>query len=48
MTRWSMHLKVMSRLYKGHRYILVVIDKGTNFIINDPIYQSRLEEIGNV
>ena len=31
MSRLSMDLKVMPRLYKGHRYILCIIDKVTKF-----------------
>ena len=42
-----MALKVMSRSYKGHEYILCVIDKLTNYLIMVPIYQSKAEEIGD-
>ena len=43
----SMDLKVMPRSNKGHRYILCIIDKATNYLITVPIYQSKLEEIGD-
>ena len=42
-----MHLKVMPRSYKGHKYILSIIDEVTNYLIVIPIHQSRLVEIGN-
>ena len=48
MTRLSMDLKVIPRSYKGHRFILVVIDGVTNFMVTIAIYQSRSEEIGGV
>ena len=46
MSRLSMDLKVMSRLHKGHRYILCIIDKVTNYLVTVPIFQARSEEIG--
>ena len=46
MSRLSMDLKVMPRSHKGHRYILCIIDEVTNFLITVPIFQARLEEIG--
>ena len=46
MSRLSMDLKVMPRSHKGHRYILCIIDEVTNFLITVPIFQVRLEEIG--
>ena len=46
MSRLSMDLKVMPRSHKGHRYILCIIDKVTNFLITVPIFQARSEEIG--
>ena len=36
----------MPKLYKGHRYILCVIDEVTNFLITVPIFQARSEEVG--
>ena len=36
----------MPRSYKGHRYILCVIDKVTNDLVTVPIFQARSEEIG--
>ena len=42
-----MDLKVMPRSHKGHKYILCIIDKVTNYLITVPIHQSKLEEIGD-
>ena len=33
--------------YKGHKYILCIIDEVANYLITVPIHQSRLEEIGD-
>ena len=41
-----MDLKVMSRLHKGHKYILCIIDEVTNYLVTIPIFQARSEEIG--
>ena len=41
-----MDLKVMPRLQKGHKFILCIIDKMTNYLITVPIYHSRSEEVG--
>ena len=41
-----MDLKVMPRSDKGHRFILYIIDKITNYLIMVPIYQSKAEEVG--
>ena len=46
MSRLTGDLKVMPRSHKGHIYILCIIDKVTNFLITFPIFQARLEEIG--
>ena len=46
MSRLSMDLKVMAKSQKGHKYILCVIDEVTNLLITVPIFQARLEEIG--
>ena len=35
----------MPRSYKGHKYILSIIDEVTNYLITVPIYQSKAEEI---
>ena len=42
-----MNLKVLSRLNKGHNYILCIIDEVTNYLIMVLIHQSRLEELGD-
>ena len=41
-----MDLKVMSKSYKGDRYILCIIDEVTNYIITAPVKQAKSEEIG--
>ena len=33
--------------YKGHTFILCIIDKVTNYLITVPIYHSRSEEISD-
>ena len=47
LSRLSMDLKVMTRLNKGQKYILCIIDKVTNYLIVVPIHQSSLGEICN-
>ena len=37
----------MPRSYKGHKYILWIIEKVTNYWITVPIHQSKSEEIGD-
>ena len=46
LSRLSMDLKVMPRSYKGHKYILCIINEVTNYLITVPIFQARSEEIG--
>ena len=46
LSRLSMHLKVMPRLHKGHKFILYIIEEVTNYLITVPIYQAKSEEIG--
>ena len=46
MSRLSMDLKIMPKSHKGHRYILCIIDKVTNFLITVPIFQARSQEVG--
>ena len=36
----------MPRSQKGHKFILCIIDKMTNYLITVPIHHSRSEEIG--
>ena len=43
-----MDLKVIPRSYKGHKYILCIIDEVTTYWITVPIHLSRSEVIGNV
>ena len=37
----------MPKSYKGHKFILCVINEVTNYLITVPIYHSRSEEIGD-
>ena len=37
----------MPRSYKGHKYILCIIDEVTNYLITVPIHQYTSDEIGN-
>ena len=46
LSKLSMDLKVMPRSQKGHKFILCIIDKMTNYLITIPIHQSRSEEVG--
>ena len=46
MSRLSMDLKVMPKSFKGHCYILCIIDEVTNYLVTVPIFQARSEEIG--
>ena len=48
LSRLSMDLKVMPKSYRGHKFILCVIDEMTNYLITMPIYQARSEEIGDL
>ena len=41
-----MDLKVMPKSYKGHKFILCLIDEVTNYLITVPIYEAKSEEIG--
>ena len=41
-----MDLKVMPKSHKGHKYILCIIDEVTNYLVIMPIFQARLEEVG--
>ena len=43
----SMDLKIIPRSHKGHKYILCIIGKVTNYLITILIYQSKVEEIGD-
>ena len=36
----------MPRSYKGHTYIICIINKVTNYLMTAPIFQARSEEIG--
>ena len=37
----------MMRSNKGHKYIQIIIDEVTNYLIKIPIHQSRSEETGD-
>ena len=43
LSRLSMDLKVMPGTYKGHKYILCIIDEVMNYLITVPIQQSKSE-----
>ena len=45
LSRLSMDLKLMPRSYKGHIFILCIIDEVTNYLMTVPMHQSRSEEI---
>ena len=47
LSRFSMDLKEMPKSYKGHKFILCIIDEVTNYLITVPIYHSKSEEIGD-
>ena len=46
LSKLSADLKVMPRLQKGHKFILCIIDKMTNYLDTVPIYHSRSEGVG--
>ena len=46
MSRLSMDLKVMPKSHKGHKYILCIVDEVTNYLIPMPMFQAKLEEVG--
>ena len=43
-----MDVKLMPRSYKGHKYILCIIDEVTNYLITVPMHKAKLEEMGDV
>ena len=47
LSRLCMDLKAMSRSYKGHKYILYIIDEVMNYLITVPIHQSKTQEISD-
>ena len=47
LSRLSMDLKVMPKSYRGHTFILCIIDEVTNYLITIPIHQAKSEEIGD-
>ena len=46
MSRLSMDLEVMPKSHKGHKYILCIIDEVTNYLMTMPMFQAKLEEVG--
>ena len=46
LSRLSMDLKVMPRSHKGNKFISCIIIEVINYLITVPIYQAKLEEIG--
>ena len=47
LSRLSIDLKVMPKSYKGHKFILCIIGRLTNYLKIVLIYHSRLDEIGD-
>ena len=47
LSRLSMDLKVMPKSYRGHKFILCIIDEVTNYLITIPIHQLKSDETGN-
>ena len=47
LSKLSLDLNVMPRSHKGHKYILCIIEEVGNYLMMVPIYQSKVEEIGN-
>ena len=45
LSRLSMDVKVIPRSYKGHKFILYIIDEIINYLITVLIHQSSSEEI---
>ena len=41
-----MDIKFMPKSNKRHKFILCIIDKVTNYLITVPLYQSKVEEVG--
>ena len=46
LSRLSMDIKVMPKSNKGHKLILCIIHEVTNYLITVPLYQSKVEEVG--
>ena len=46
LSKLSMHLKVMPKSQKGHKFILCITDKMTNYLITVRIHHVRSEEVG--
>ena len=46
LSKLSMDLKVMPRSQKGHKFILCIINKMTNYLITVRIHHPRSEEVG--
>ena len=36
----------MPKSYRGHKFILCIIDEVTNYLITVPIHQAKSEEVG--
>ena len=47
LSRLGMDLKVTPKPYKGHKFILCIIDEVTNYLITVLIHQSRSNKIGD-
>ena len=48
LSRLSMDIKVMPKSNKGQKFILCIMDEVTNYLITVLMYQSKVEEVGEV
>ena len=42
-----MDFEVMPKLYRGHKYMLCIIDEVTNYLISIPIHQAKTKDTGD-
>ena len=47
LSKLSMDWKVMPKSYRGHRFIMCIIDKVTKYLIIIPIHHAKSEEVGD-
>ena len=45
-SRLSMDLKVKPKSYRGHKYILYIIDEVNNYLITVSVHKAKSEEVG--
>ena len=46
LSRLSIDSNIMPRSYRGHKFILCIIDEVTNYLITAPMHQVKSEEVG--